>query len=79
MSSKNKYKFVPATTVLLLVSAALVTVGALAYKYGLDTNNPLLIGLSPDVFGGGVMIFALFVIVALLGLFGVRVLKMKYM
>lgn len=79
MKNKSKRVFISATTVLLVVSAALVTLGAFAYKYGLDTDNPLLVGLSPDVFGGGIMIFALFVIVFILGLLKIRVSRMKYM
>lgn len=78
MKKKNGLKFVSATAVVLLVATMLVTVGAIGYKWALDTDNQFLAGLFPDVLGGGIFIFALFLIVIGLGFVGIKI-KMKYM
>jgi len=77
MKKKNGFKYLSGTIVVLLVAITLVVSGILLQMYGLSTSNQLLVNLSPDVLGGGILIFALFLVVSLLGLIGIKV-KMKY-
>ena len=77
MKKKNSLKYLSATIVVLLVASVLVISGILLQMYGLSTGNQLLTNLSPDVLGGGILVFAIFLVVVLLGLIGIKV-KMKY-
>ena len=77
MKKKNGFKYLSGTIVVLLVAFILVISGIILQMYGLSTGNQLITNLSPDVLGGGVLVFAVFLVVSILGLIGIKV-KMKY-
>ena len=78
MKKKNNFKYLSATAVILLVAIMLVVGGILLYMYGLSCDSQIITHFAPDVFGGGIMIFALFLVVIALGFIGIKI-KMKYM
>lgn len=75
---KKKYKkIIPVTLIITLTATFLVVFGVALLKYGLYTNNTFWIALSPDIVGGGVLIFSLMIATIIIGLFGLKI-KMKY-
>ena len=77
---KKKYKkIIPVTIVVVAVSVLLVFIGLYLLSEGIQTNNEFWVNLAPELFGAGIWTLTLFVILTVLGIFGlVKVKKTIY-
>ena len=53
--------------IVFMVAGLLVAGGYWLQEYALDTGNQMLINLSPDVFGSGLLVFVAGIVLWLLG------------